>query len=131
MEGNTLRKPQFMKLKDIKPGKHCYNVYVKVIEAAQSKLTTRNNDEINVVEGKVGDDSALANFRFIGDNADNLNVGDVVAFRNGKSVVVNEHIVLQLDRFGKVSHEKDVTIGDVNMSLNISDEKWEKKARNY
>lgn len=130
MEGNTLSKPQFMKLKDIKPGKHCFNVYVKVIEAAQSKLTTRNNEEINVVEGKVGDGSALANFKFIGTHADNLKVGDVVAFRNGKSVVVNEHIVLQMDRFGKVSQESDVNLGDVNTSLNISDEKWEKKFKN-
>ena len=48
--------------------------------------------------------------------------------RNGKSSVIAEHIVLDIDRFGKVSVEDDKCIKNVNTTNNISAAVWEKKA---
>ena len=48
--------------------------------------------------------------------------------RNGKSNVVNEHIVLEVDRFGKVTVESEDKVSSVNTGLNISEATWEKKA---
>ena len=53
----------------------------------------------------------------------------MVAFRNGRSVVVDEHIVLEVDRFGKVSVEKDDAVQNANTEVNISQATWEKKAQ--
>ena len=123
MEGSNLQKPHFIKLNEIKPASHCYNVYVKVVEAKMSKFNSLNkNNDLNVVEGKVADETSCANFRIIGEHCEHLKVGNIVALRNGKSVVVDEHIVLQMDRFGKVSLESEHKMENVNTSVNISDE---------
>ena len=50
-----------------------------------------------------------------------------MAFRNGKSSVFNEHIVLEVDRFGKVSIEAEDKVNNVNTKINISSATWEKK----
>ena len=51
-----------------------------------------------------------------------------VAIRNGKSSVITEHIVLDVDRFGKVSVEDDKWVKNINTTNNISAAVWEKKA---
>ena len=51
----------------------------------------------------------------------------IVAFRNGKSNVFNEHIVLEVDRFGKVSVEAEDKVNSINTKNNISSATWEKK----
>lgn len=125
-----LQKPNFIKVADLQPGKHCYNIYCKVLEVSVIEKTLQRGDILKIAEGMVGDETAVVRFKLIGNHVDNLKEGSVVAFRNGKSMVIDEHILLQMDRFGKVSVEADVVIGDCNMTKNVSDEKWEKKARN-
>lgn len=49
-----------------------------------------------------------------------------MAFRNGKSILNEECIHLEMDKFGKVSLESEVTVKP-NPSKNLSEEKWEKK----
>ena len=124
-----LSKPNFIKVSDLQPGKHCYNIYCKVTEVTHSEKTLQRGDKLKIAEGIVGDETAVVRFRLIGDNCDNLQKGNVVAFRNGKSMVIDEHILLQMDRFGKVSLEEGMTMDNVNSTKNVSDEKWEKKAR--
>ena len=51
----------------------------------------------------------------------------IVAIRNGKSNVVDEHILLEIDRFGKVSIESDDKVKAANTNNNISAATWEKK----
>ncbi len=130
MESKKLQKPRFVKMSEIKPGKHCYNVYVKVLSAQETVLTGTNNQNMVAIEGVVGDESGSANFRIVTQPNHHLKKGNVVALRNGKSVIVDEHIVLQMDRFGKVSLENNHSITNVNTSVNISDDKWEKKLKN-
>ena len=41
----------------------------------------------------------------ISENAKKVKEGDIVAFRNGRADVIDEHIRLEIDKFGKVTHE--------------------------
>lgn len=121
-----MTKPTFSKVETISPGAHCYNVYVKVQKVNKEKKTNNKNEEYTVATGVCGDETALANFKFVGKWADLVEENKVFAIRNGKSDVIDEHIVLQLDNFGKLS-EENVSIENVNTKKNISDDKWEKK----
>ncbi len=122
-----LTPPTFIKVKDIAAGKHCYNVYVKVIRVVESERTSSKGEKIRVIEGTVADETGAAEFKFVGEHAKTIAVGNVIAIRNGRSSVLNEHIVLELDKFGKVSIESGKTIDAPKTDFNISDAKWEKK----
>ncbi len=47
-----------------------------------------------MVEGLIGDESAVAKIRVVGKFADQMKVGNVIAVRNGKSDVIDEYILL-------------------------------------
>ena len=52
-----------------------------------------------------------------------------IAIRNGKSNVVDEHILLDLDKFGRITLEPEQNI-QPNTDNNISDEVWDKRKKN-
>ena len=126
MSDIPLKAPTFVKVKEILPGKHCYNVYVKVVKATESERDGKNGEKVKVIEGVVGDETSSADFKFVGEHTKNITVDKVIAIRNGRSSVINEHVVLELDKFGKVTVE-DKAIASVNSEENISTTKWEKK----
>ena len=126
---NKLQKPEFSKIANLKPAVHCFFVYGKIISATKSENTTNNGRVIAVVEGTIADDSGAANFRLTGNHVANITEGKTVAFRNGKSNVVDDHIVLELDQFGRVTAEDNVPFKDVNTEINISNVSWEKAPR--
>ena len=115
----SLKKPIFCKVADIKPGKHCYHVYAKIVEVRHTEREGKKNT-VKVAEGVLGDETAVANFKFTGEQCDMLKEGAVVAIRNGLSSVVSEHILLEVDKFGLVTLEKDQSITSVNKDQNIS-----------
>jgi len=123
---NQLKKPQFSKVKQIDAGKHCYNVYGRILESKFSEKEAKNGP-LKVVEGVIGDETGVANFKFIGENANIIQTGKVYAIRNGLSSVVNEHILLEVDRFGRVTEEKEVNIEKVEEANNISKTAYVKK----
>merc|ERR1712224_408942 len=104
---------------DIKAGRHCYNVYCRVVELNTSELTKFNGEVIRIADGIVGDETAISNFRLVGDNVDKVKPEMVISIRNGRSEVVDEHIRLEVDKFGKIQEEPEVTIGTVKNSENI------------
>ena len=55
-----------MKLVDVKPGQHGYNVYVKVLESAIKTVKDTERGDLNIAEGRVGDDTAVINVRIVG-----------------------------------------------------------------
>lgn len=99
-------KPEFTDVKEIRPGTHCYNVYVKVQKCTKEKKTNNKNEEYTVATGVCGDKTACANFKFVGKWADLVEEGKVYAIRNGRSDVIDEHIMLQIDNFGKLTEEE-------------------------
>ncbi len=122
-----MKDPVFVKVKDILPGKHCYNVMVKVTKLETSERVNGQGEKVPVVEGTVADETSAANFKFVGDHTKNIKLNAIIAIRNGRSSVVSEHIVLELDKFGKVTNEDEKNVGKLNTSENISSIKWEKK----
>ena len=124
----TLTKPVFEKLQSLKVGRHCYNVYAKIVKATFSEITRQSGDIIKVCEGVLADSTGCANFRFEGDNAA-IKEGQTVAIRNGRNEVVNEHIRLEVDKFGRVTQEEASQVGQVNTTFNLSEEAYVKKGR--
>ena len=127
--GKGLQKPQFIKIKDILPMKHCYNVYGKVLSCKIVEKTRFGSEKAKAIEGVIADESSSANFCIPEEQGQAIKEGQVIAIRNGKANLINEHILLEIDRFGKVSAE-NVTIDKPNAAENISDIAWEKKAKN-
>jgi ssDNA-binding replication factor A large subunit len=114
-----LTKPALSKIKDIRPGVHCYTVMCKVISAERETKTNMKGESYEVVTGEVGDETGIARFKFVGDNIEHVKEGANIAIRNGKSVVVNEKIELQIDSFGRITNEKN-DIKNVLKTNNIS-----------
>ena len=54
-EERKLSAPQFVKVKELVRMRSGYNVIVKVVEAEEKKITTRNGEEIVMVDCLVGD----------------------------------------------------------------------------
>ena len=55
MADNKKTKPVFVEVEKIKPGTHCYNVYVKVQSCQKEKKTNNKNEEYSVATGVCGD----------------------------------------------------------------------------
>merc|ERR1712110_231267 len=103
---HRLQKPYFCKMNDIKPGKHCYNVYCQVLSVNASEITKFNGEVIRIADGVVGDETGVANFRLVGENCDLVKEGSAISIRNGRSEVVDGHIRLEVDKFGKIDLEE-------------------------
>ena len=129
MAEKELKDPVFVQVKDIKPGKHCYNVYAKIVKITESERIGKGGEKVKVLEGTVADETSSAKFKFVGEHTKLIAQDAVIAIRNGRSSVVNEHIVLELDKFGKVTLENDHKIEKPETEKNISDQKYERKAR--
>ena len=110
----VLQKPVFGKISDIKPGKHCYHVYGKVLKATFAETTRMSGDKVRIADGIIGDETGTAAFHFEGPAVDQIAVGTVIAIRNGRSDVVEEHISLQVDKFGKVTKEDAAHVKSVD-----------------
>merc|ERR1711862_829293 len=123
-----LQKPYFCKINDIKPGRHCYNVYCQVLSVNASEITKFNGEVIRIADGVVGDETGVANFRLVGENCDLVKESQCISIRNGRSEVVDEHIRLEVDKFGKISSEEK-TFASVKNDNNISAFAYIKKER--
>ena len=123
-----LKKPYFITVAQLEPGRHCYNIYVKVVKATESERTSNNGEKVKVVDGVLADSTGCADFKFVGEHTKNIAVGKTVAIRNGRSSVINEHVVLELDKFGKVTVEDDKLVTNPNLEKNISATTWERKS---
>merc|ERR1712183_18008 len=110
-------------------GRHCYNVYVRVVEMKVSEINKFNGETIKICDGVVGDETACASFRLVGDNIDKIKKDMVISIRNGRSEVIDEHVRLEVDKFGKVQEESGVTIENVKAEENISSYAYIKKDR--
>ena len=127
MENRHLEKPRYSKIADIKPGVHCYFVIGKILKATHSEITRISGDKVRICEGLIGDDSGCASFHFEGASAEQISSGAVVSIRNGRSEVVDEHIRLEVDKFGKIAKEDASHIKSVNEKNDISQVAYERQ----
>eukprot|EP01017_Pseudomicrothorax_dubius_P010958 TRINITY_DN139_c0_g1_i3.p2 TRINITY_DN139_c0_g1~~TRINITY_DN139_c0_g1_i3.p2 ORF type:complete len:143 (-),score=49.48 TRINITY_DN139_c0_g1_i3:570-998(-) len=122
-----LRKPKFDRIIDLKPGVHGFNVYAKVKEATQSEVTRQDGTKLKIAECVVGDTTACVRARIVGDFADLVKDGAVIAIRNGRSEVFKEHMRLEIDRWGKITAEPNQQIGEINTNEDLSKVAYEMK----
>eukprot|EP00825_Cyclidium_porcatum_P038577 TRINITY_DN4506_c0_g1_i1.p2 TRINITY_DN4506_c0_g1~~TRINITY_DN4506_c0_g1_i1.p2 ORF type:complete len:290 (-),score=72.76 TRINITY_DN4506_c0_g1_i1:189-1058(-) len=122
-EKNIIKtEPQFITLDEIEPGKHGYNVYVKILEIEVEEIQKNK-----VYKGVCGDKTAKIKFIFPGKYDQIIKPNVVIAIRNGLSCVEKEKHVLKVDKFGKLTEEKDIDIGQVNETKDKSKDSYEIK----
>ena len=116
----ALRKPEFVKIKDLERGRSGYNVYVKVVKCEERSVDTRDGQKIKMIEAIVADETGSSNAFFKGEHAKDIKEGVTIAIRNGVKKIIKGHISLELDLFGRVTLE-NVNIAP-SSELNISTE---------
>ena len=84
---------------------------------------------MRIADGQVGDETGIANFRLVGENVDKVKEGSICSFRNGRSEGVDEHIRLEVDKFGKIADEPEKTFENIKNDNNISAFAYIKKER--
>jgi hypothetical protein len=119
-----LTKPHFIKVKDLETSRSGYNVYVTVVSVENSQ--TQSN--VPIARAVVADETGSANAFFKGDSAALIQVGKVIAIRNGTLNFIKNKISLEVDIFGRITPET-VEIKETNSTNNISEKEIEKKPR--
>jgi len=123
-----LNKPKYGKVKDLKPGVHGFNVYLKIVSLEEVQdLKRADGTSIPQIVALGGDETGVVRIRLLGENSKLLEKGKIVAVRNGRSEVFREKMRLEVDKWGKVTGEPDAQIGDVLMSNNLSEVLYETK----
>jgi ssDNA-binding replication factor A large subunit len=95
-----------IKIADLQPGRHAVTFYAKVVNSEISEVPRISGEKLTVAEGQLGDETGVINFRVVGDYASKMAKDRVVAVRNARSEVFQEHMRVELDRWGKISEEK-------------------------
>lgn len=54
-EKPALTKPEFVKIKDLERGRSGYNVYVKVTEANERQVDTKDGQKITMIDAVIAD----------------------------------------------------------------------------
>ena len=120
-------KPEFITLDDIRPNKHCYNVYGVITDLNVEETTSKLGEKVLVATGKLADQTGCMEFKLRGEHVEGLKLNDTVAFRNGKSILIDECIHLEMDKFGRITQEPDRKVDAQPNKVNHSQSKWEKK----
>ena len=127
METTRLEKPRYIAIADITPGVHCYFVYGRVLKAVHSEITRISGDKVKICEGVIADESGCATFHLEGDCAAVVVQGATISIRNGRSEVVDEHIRLEIDKFGKIAKEDASVVKSANEKKDISAVAYERQ----
>jgi len=123
----TLRKPQFINVDSLKPGRHGYNVYLKVIDVNFEKANKADGTTLEIAEVLAGDETGVVKVRAIGENASKFTKGKVIAIRNGRSEVFKERMRLEVDKWGKITEEPNHEVKSVKTDNNLSEVEYEMK----
>lgn len=68
----ALRKPEFVKIKDLEKGRSGYNVYVKVTEVKERQVETKDGSKITMIDALVSDETGSARAFFKGEQAKDI-----------------------------------------------------------
>ena len=127
METTRLEKARYSSIADIRPGMHCFFVYGRVLKAVHSEITRISGDKVKVCQGTLADESGAASFHLEGDGLAFVSQGATISIRNGRSEVVDEHIRLEVDKFGKVAKEDAGVVKSTNEKNDISSVAYERQ----
>eukprot|EP00349_Pseudokeronopsis_sp_Brazil_P007306 CAMPEP_0202955546 /NCGR_PEP_ID=MMETSP1396-20130829/93_1 /ASSEMBLY_ACC=CAM_ASM_000872 /TAXON_ID= /ORGANISM="Pseudokeronopsis sp., Strain Brazil" /LENGTH=142 /DNA_ID=CAMNT_0049672181 /DNA_START=15 /DNA_END=443 /DNA_ORIENTATION=- len=119
-----LSKPVFITTKQLEPGIRV-NMHLKVhsVEVTRERMTYDGEMQryANVV---VGDEHGCCNLYAKNEQLDVIKKGAVITVRNCHANVFQEHLRLEVDKWGKVEASSQ-NIPSVNLSVNHSDVEYE------
>ena len=120
----ALRKPFFITMESLGPVQRV-NMHLKVQSVKVIKERRRYEGSVNrVAECLVGDQHGCAILIARDEQLDVVKEGAVITIRNAHSVVVNEHLRIEVDRWGKVEASKE-NVSKIELSNNLSDVEYE------
>ena len=124
MEGKQLKKPVFIHCGQLEPGTRV-NMHLKVHSIKIVKEIKRYDGQIvKFAECLVGDPHGCVIFWAKNEQLDNIKEGGEITVRNAHANVVQEHLRLEVDRWGKVE-TSNVHIDTVKTANNLSDVEYE------
>merc|ERR1712066_852526 len=95
-------------------------VYVKIIKIEKSVIPRYDTSVLKIGDIVAGDETGIVQVRLKDDIIDVLEVGDVIAIRNGRVIIAKSHIRLEIDRWGKITKEDQSLITEINEENDIS-----------
>jgi len=135
-----LSEPIFNKIKDIQPGKSGYNLYLKVVsKTILIDIKRLDSTRVAISDFVIGDETGVIKMRLRNDEyIDMIKEGMTIVIRNCKIPVVNGHMRMIVDAFGKIEISKDLVIAEVNKEKDLSSlvldnfsSRTSQKGRNY
>jgi len=76
----------------------------------QNSINKYNGSSTPILDLLCADDTASVDVRLKGTDIQGLAEGDIIAIRNGRIMIVNGHIRLEIDRWGKVTKEVSIWV---------------------
>lgn len=117
-----LADPIFNKIKDIQPGRSGYNIYARVVtKTVLIDIKRLDGSRVAIADFIIGDETGVIKMRLRNDEyIDMINEDQTIVIRNCKIPVVNNHIRMIVDAFGKIEVSKDVKVTEVNKEKDLS-----------
>ncbi|KAL0724075.1 hypothetical protein Bca4012_038674 [Brassica carinata] len=121
------KKPIFVKVDELKPGKSGYNLTVKVVESnpvtpaiRKSGSLTRPFRTSRIAECLIGDDTGCILFTARNDQVDVMRTGATVTLRNAKIDMFKDTMRMAVDKWGLIQVVTDPVSFEVNRQNNLS-----------
>ena len=117
-----LAEPTFNKVRDILPGKSGYNIVMKVVtRTVLIDIQRLDGTRVAIADFIVGDDSGVIKMRLRNEKyIDMLQEGQTIITRNCKIPVVNGHMRMIVDAFGKIEISREKLVGEVAKDKDLS-----------
>merc|ERR1712032_137710 len=118
-----LLEPTYTKVKDILPGKCGYNLIVKVVtKNVLIDIVRLDTTRVVIADFVIGDETGIVKMRLRNENfVDIIKEGQTIIIRNCKVPIVNQHMRMQVDAFGKIENCLDHHISEVNKEKDLSE----------
>ena len=119
------------KVRDLTPSSKQVNVHAKVMNVGEAKeVMGKYGDPRKVAEAVIGDDTATITLSLWNEQIGSIAKDDVVLIDNGYVSLVRGHMRLNVGRYGSMTKSND-PIGDINSSLDMSQQEFESERRSY
>ncbi len=119
------------KVRDLTPNSKQVNVLAKVVNIGEPKeVMGKFGDPRKVCEAVVGDDTATIILSLWNEQIGSIQKDEIVLVDNGYVSLVRGHMRLNVGRYGNLTKSTE-SIGDVNSSLDMSQQEFESERRSY
>jgi replication factor A1 len=124
---NSLRKPTFMTIEQLKPGSSGHNLIVKVISTNVVVEKHRpDGTKIRVAEALVGDHTGCITLTARNNQIDAVQPGNILVIRNSKIDMFGGFMRLAVDKWGKIAiYDQPAPFTNVKDTNNLSTVEYE------